>query len=89
MALPETLAVVTLRRIPHNARSCWPGLPGVISQSSMVSRIGPLAMIRCKPRQARKGATVAADSCAGVRLVRLATHFPPFICAHPLGSKRL
>ncbi len=30
--------------------------------------VGPLATIRCKPRQARKGATVAADSCAGMRL---------------------
>jgi len=26
--------------------------------------VGPLATIRCQPRQARKGATVAADSCA-------------------------
>jgi hypothetical protein len=32
-------------------------------------RVGPLATIRCKPRQARKGATVAADSCAGMWLV--------------------
>ena len=31
-------------------------------------RVGPLATIRCKPRQARKGATVAADSCAGMWL---------------------
>ncbi len=38
----------------------------------MVGRVGPLATIGCKPRQARKGATVAADSCAGVWLVRLA-----------------
>ena len=34
----------------------------------MVSLVGPLAMIGCKPRQARKGATVTADSCAGVWL---------------------
>jgi hypothetical protein len=32
--------------------------------------VGPLATIRCKPRQARKGATVAADSCAGMWLAR-------------------
>jgi hypothetical protein len=35
--------------------------------------VGPLATIRCKPRQARKGATVAADSCAGMRLAQ----YPP------------
>ena len=33
-----------------------------------VTHIGPLAAIRCKPRQARKGATVATDSGAEVRL---------------------
>ena len=38
-------------------------------------RVGPLATIRCKPRQARKGAAVAADSCAGMWLAR----FPPII----------
>src|SRR5690625_5536643 len=30
--------------------------------------VGPLAMIGSEPRQARKGAAVAADSCAGVWL---------------------
>ena len=39
-------------------------------------RIGPLAANRCQPRQARKGAAVAADSGAGVRLVRH-LHRPP------------
>lgn len=39
----------------------------------MASRVGPPAMIRYEPRQARKGATVVADSCAEVRLSRLAT----------------
>tara|TARA_R100001377_G_scaffold84809_2_gene69228 strand:+ start:345 stop:563 length:219 start_codon:yes stop_codon:yes gene_type:complete len=34
----------------------------------MVSLAGPLAMISCEPRQARKGATVIADSCAVVWL---------------------
>jgi DNA polymerase-3 subunit gamma/tau len=34
-------------------------------------RAGPPATIRCEPRQIRKGATVAADSCAGMWLVRL------------------
>jgi DNA polymerase III subunit gamma/tau len=33
-------------------------------------RVCPPATIRCKPRQARKGATVAADSCAGMWLAR-------------------
>ena len=40
---------------------------------SMVAHSGPPATIRCEPRQARKGATVAADSCAGVWLVWVAT----------------
>lgn len=39
----------------------------------MVARIGPLATLRCEPGQARKGATAAADVCAGVWLVRVAT----------------
>ena len=34
----------------------------------MVAPVGSLATIGCKLRQARKGATVAADSCAGVWL---------------------
>ena len=38
-------------------------------------RVGPLATIRCKPRQARKGATVAADSCAGMWLARLPPNY--------------
>lgn len=39
----------------------------------MVARTGPLATIRCKPRQAWKGAAVAMASCAEIWLVR-ATH---------------
>ena len=39
----------------------------------MAARIGPLATLRCEPGQARKGATAAADVCAGVWLVRVAT----------------
>ena len=35
---------------------------------AMADSVGPLAMINCKPRQARKGATVAVKSCAEVRL---------------------
>jgi len=34
----------------------------------MVASFGPLAVKRCKPRQARKGATVADASGAGVWL---------------------
>ena len=34
----------------------------------MVTLSGPLATASCELRQARKGATVAADSCAGVWL---------------------
>ena len=51
--------------------------PLVLIQISvlMVTLIGPLAMIDGKPRQARKGATVAVDSCAGVWLIWVATHF--------------
>jgi len=43
----------------------------------MVSRVGPLATIRCEPRQTWKGAAVAADSCAEVRLARPAAQFIP------------
>lgn len=35
----------------------------------MVTHFGPLAAINCELRQARKGATVIADSCAEVWLV--------------------
>ena len=41
----------------------------------MAARIGPLATINCELRQARKGATAAVDSGAGVWLVRVATFF--------------
>ena len=36
-----------------------------------VTPVGPLAMISYEPRQARKGATVVANSCAAVRLAGL------------------
>ena len=41
----------------------------------MVVLVGPLAMIGCEPRQTRKGAAAAADSCAGVWLAGVATLF--------------
>jgi len=41
----------------------------------MVASAGPLATIRREPRQARKGATVVADSCAGVWLVEVISKF--------------
>ena len=40
----------------------------------LVSFVGPRAMISYKPRQARKGATVVADSCAAVWLARAASN---------------
>ena len=40
----------------------------------LVSLVGPRAMISYKPRQARKGATVVADSCAAVWLARAASN---------------
>ena len=40
----------------------------------LVTLVGPHAMISYKPRQARKGATVVADSCAAVRLARAASN---------------
>ena len=39
----------------------------------MVIRIGSFATISCELRQARKGATVAVDSGAGMWLVWIAT----------------
>jgi len=41
---------------------------GIVRICFVVSLVGPLAMIGCEPRQARKGAAVTADSCAGVWL---------------------
>ena len=41
----------------------------------LVSLVGPRAMISYKPRQARKGATVVADSCAVVWLARDASEY--------------
>ena len=44
----------------------------------MVASTGPLATIDSKLRQARKGATVAVDSCAGVWLVGVHHQFVVF-----------
>ena len=44
----------------------------------MVASTGPLATIDSKLRQARKGATVAVDSCAGVWLVGVHHQFIVF-----------
>src|SRR5690606_25136597 len=41
----------------------------IIAPLAMVAPIGSPAMVSCKPRQARKGATVAVRLCAGVWLV--------------------
>ena len=49
----------------------------------MAACAGPLAMIGRKPRQARKGATVLTDSCAGVWLVLAATITSPFLLFIP------
>ena len=38
-------------------------------------RVGPLAMAGYELRQARKGATVVAEPCAGVWLAWIATSF--------------
>jgi len=54
----------------------------IIRALAMVALAGPLAMIDSKLRQARKGATVAIDSCAGMWLVRVATQALP--CLPPL-----
>ena len=44
----------------------------------MVVHIGPLATPDGEPRQARKGATVTVDACAGVWLVWAISIFSPF-----------
>ena len=41
----------------------------------MVALTGPLATASREPRQARKGATVVADSCAAVWLARAASTY--------------
>ena len=48
----------------------------------MVTPAGPLAMIDCEPRQARKGATVVVISCAEVWLAGEATRFIPIFVFH-------
>ena len=60
------------------SRACRPGslstiLLGLLHGSFMVAPIGPLATLGSEPRQARKGATVVADACAGVWLVGAAS----------------
>ena len=47
---------------------------GIIA-GSMVACMGPFATMSCKPRQARKGATVVVTSGAGVWLVWAASIF--------------
>ncbi|KEQ12165.1 hypothetical protein GZ78_27330 [Endozoicomonas numazuensis] len=39
----------------------------------VVGPVGPLAMVNCELRQARKGATVAVTPCAGVWLAGFAS----------------
>ena len=60
------------------SRACRPGpLSPIIYRllygSFMVAPVGPLATLGSEPRQARKGATVVADACAGVWLVGAAS----------------
>lgn len=52
----------------------------------MVAFIGPLAMNICKPRQARKGATVAGTSCAEMWLVEAAAISKPSPHITPLTT---
>ena len=53
----------------------------------MVALAGPLAMINCQPRQARKGATVAVTSCAGMWLVWAATLIPTLYVRPPIYAR--
>ncbi len=47
----------------------------------MVTSVGPLAVIACKPRQVRKEATVASGLCAEVRLAGgIANHVTRLFC---------
>ena len=83
---PHQASLASSRHFIDNAR---PDNGAVLGQTSvsgfMVSLAGPRAMIRRKPRQARKGATVAADSCAVVWLAGGATH-QSFIPSHLFHS---
>lgn len=58
----------------------------------MVVRISPLATTGCESRQARKGATVAAASGAGVWRVRATTLIPaariPAVIAPHAGTRK-
>jgi len=51
----------------------------------MVIPVGPPAMLDGKPRQARKGATVVIDACAGVWLAGVATLDFPACIIRPLS----
>ena len=55
---------VFARRLPLDCAARMAG--------SMAVQSGPPATSGCEPRQARKGATVAAKACAGMRLDRIA-----------------
>ncbi len=46
-----------------------------LSPPIMVVSVGPLATRNCEPRQVRKEAAAAMDTCAGVWLARAATLF--------------
>ena len=63
-------------RAPYRSRcGVCAGLLTARMHLSMVACAGPLATIHCELRQARKGATAAVNSGAGVWLVQVATLF--------------
>ncbi len=66
MACSENLVGILGYKISGLFRASSVSFIRVVSRDG--DRAGPLAAIFCEPRQARKGATVAEDSSAGVRL---------------------
>jgi len=86
---PGPVALFSARAvIGYNSRPFGPEGRSFRARRFMVTRAGPLATISCEPRQARKGAAAAVDSCAGVWLVRVATHFGRHLTSRPSNSGR-
>ena len=59
------MALASLVKNPHNSSLI---IREHLAENVMEDPVGPLAMVSCESRQARKGATVAVKPCAGVWL---------------------
>src|SRR5690606_32247987 len=74
LRIPDTIVGCNLRASRYNSAA-------LICRARYGDPVGPLAMIRREPGQARNGAAAAVISCAGVRLAGL----PPIAFSFPLS----